>query len=102
VGPWEDFVPDPGWTDSSLRARLIYSGGSVQFKGMISGELPASSQARIGILEPDFRPAQPKGFVVAGLTSGLPNLEIQSDGWVLLRSLVAMDFVSIHVVYPLD
>ena len=102
VGPWTDFEPDSAWTDSRLRVRLIFGGRFGQFKGVISGEPLGESPARIGILEPAYRPGRPLGFVVGGRRSGWPNLTILADGSViLLEPPIAPNF-SIHVVYPLD
>lgn len=89
-----------------MRHRLILNGSSVQFDGQISGQIPGNASAQTGILAPAFRPASPERFTCAindvGLTAGWAFLEIQPGGAVSIRQSVAMNFVSIAVIYPLN
>ena len=101
-GPWEDFTPYPPWTDSVLRVRTLYAGRSVQFAGTIRAELPADTEAWLGVLLPAFRPAESVNFIVPTTYSQWADLEIKSDGWVVLRSREAVSATTFRRVYPLE
>jgi hypothetical protein len=56
VGAWSDFIPDPGWLNSTFRYRITRLG--LQFAGAIQAPLPANARARMGVLPVEARPAR--------------------------------------------
>jgi hypothetical protein len=102
-GPWEDFAVSPPWdSDSVLRVRTLYAGRSVQFAGTIVAELQADTEAWLGVLSAVFRPAQTHHFIVPTTYGQWADLEIESDGWVVLRARRAMTATTFRRVYPLE
>ena len=86
VDTWVDFQPDPGWSNNSIRARLINLGRSttVQIIGDISGPLPSQARARVGNLPqgyyPPLRGYRDIGTVLFGVISSWAVWEILVDG----------------------
>jgi hypothetical protein len=101
-GPWVPFISEPGWTNNTLRHRLILNGSSVQFEGRISGAVGGSSGATIGILAPGYRPPAGRNFIVCvngGIDIYPAMLEIFPTGQVVIRTLAPMTYVDISVIY---
>jgi hypothetical protein len=84
--PWTSFPVDPGWTDSSLRTRLVDGGASLQFDGYVGAPLPANARARLGVLPEDMRPTRMHRIpatLAGGINLvGLAVVEIGPDGMV--------------------
>lgn len=82
-GAWTNFTPDPGWTGSTVRTRLVDGGASVQIDGDISGPLAANSLAQIGTLTTPFIPTRRQrlpGVAQFGVTYGTAMFEVLTDG----------------------
>jgi hypothetical protein len=101
VSPWQDFEPDPQWSDSVLRVRSIYGGKSVQFAGTLRARLPADTEASIGVLGSEFRPPRTQNFIVPIAYAQWADLQIEPDGRVRLRSREAMTETTFRRVYSL-
>ena len=99
TSPWEAFEPEANWEESSLWVRLCFGGRYAQLKGTLESELPGESL--IGILEPDFRPAQSQAFVVGTRRRAPANLLILADGSVLLLEVSITQSFVLHVVFEL-
>lgn len=69
VSPWIDFEPDPGWVDSTIRARVLNIG--LQVVGDIAAPLAANAKARVGVLPEGYRPA--RTYRTAGAVLGGPT-----------------------------
>lgn len=83
VGPWQDFVVDPGWT-STMRYRTL--AGGLQFEGVAMGSISGGALARIGALPPAYRPARQQvmmGAVIAGISYAYGFLVFQTNGDVI-------------------
>lgn len=93
------------WEDCLLRVRTIYDGKSAQLSGYVFVELAAGGETVLGLLPPDFHPTRLVKFIVpidSGSSLGWAELEIASDGWVVLRSRIPMSTTTFRRVYPLD
>src|SRR6516165_8190508 len=76
-GDWQDFEPDPLWSDSVLRVRTLYGARSAQFAGTIVAELPADTEASIGVLPSAFRPVRAYRFIVSSAYAQWADLTIR-------------------------
>jgi hypothetical protein len=105
VGPWIDFVPDPGWT-SQLRYRLTPLG--LQLDGGMTGALQANATARMGILPPGYRPIRlgflPATVVVPPATYGFGTVWGDQNGWLQTYWTIAGNgsLIAISGVLALD
>ncbi|HEX3451273.1 MAG TPA: hypothetical protein VHS97_23670 [Isosphaeraceae bacterium] len=111
---WVDFIPDPGWVDNSIRARIMNIGlsSTLQVIGDISAPLPANQKARVGILPEGYRPARTyrtSGAVVGGptgITWAYAIWEITATGevWTVwgIGSSPANSTGSINAIVPMD
>jgi hypothetical protein len=103
-GPWQDFVPDPGWT-SVLRYRLVAEG--MQIEGAVEGALPANATGRIGIFPAGYRPARRQflmGTVSVGLSVGWGTSYIEADGQMFTYWSIAggASFIALNGVVAMD
>jgi hypothetical protein len=103
-GPWQDFVPDPGWT-SFLRYRLVAEG--MQIEGAVEGALPANATGRLGILPAGYRPVRRQfllGTVSVGLSIGWGTVYIESDGqmWTYWSIAGAGSYIAVSSVVAMD
>jgi hypothetical protein len=103
-GVWQGFLPDPGWTNVTLRYRRVHSG--LQIEGAASAPLPANATARIGIMPEGFRPVRQQSVpIVCGdplLTTGFAILRIDPNGEVWTRWSIANGSMAVSAIVALD